>query len=330
MLSSSWGRRLPAAGKRLVKGACHGADMVRLGQCVDGFGAQVLHLQWSPLPILDRWAIRMLRRRVPVIFTLHDSNPYQGSASWLMRQGYAGLLGAVDAIVVHTPQAQRRVAAIGVDPAATYLVPHGLLGSAAAPAPQARRGPRERLVLLQFGKIKPYKGIDLLLEALALLPRGIRERLDVRIIGKPYMDTGALERFVATHGLAGCVTLRFEFVSESEAEQQFAEADAVLLPYREIDASGAAMTAIAHQLPVLATSIEGFRDLFAGGGRLVPAGDPTAVAQVLAEWAVEPDQLNALAEAMRRVRVGIPSWRKIAQMHLAIYEEAYSRWIDEG
>jgi glycosyltransferase involved in cell wall biosynthesis len=332
VLASSWGRLLPAGSARLIKGACHGIDMLRLARWVDAFGAQVIHFQWSPIPTVDHWAIRVLRRGAPVVLTLHDSNPYQGAASWLMRRGYAGLLKAADAIIVHTQQAERRVAEHGIDPTLIHRIPHGLLeGGACAPTLRPDRARRNRLVLLQFGKIKPYKGVDLLLEALALLPRWVRNRLDVRIIGKSFLDTGGLERFAHAKELDDCVTFRFEFVSETEAERQFAEADAILLPYREIDASGVAMSAMARGLPVLATAIDGFRELFEGkgGARLVPAAEAPALAGAIAEWVTDPAQLDAAHEAMRRTRASIPTWSEIARLHFAVYGSARGRWITD-
>jgi glycosyltransferase involved in cell wall biosynthesis len=245
-----------------------------------------------------------------------------------MLEGVAGLLHAFDAIIVHTQQAERRVAAIGVDPALIYRIPHGLLEAPGHPARRPTRPScRDRLVLLQFGKIKPYKGVDLLLEALTLVPREMRHCLDVRIIGKPYMDTGGMEQFVIAKELAGCVTFRFEFVSEAEQEQLFAEADAILLPYREIDASGVAMSAIARGVPVLATAIDGFRELFEGegGARLVPPADPDGLAKAITDWISAPEQLHALKDAMRLRRANIPSWDEIAHLHFAVYAEARTR-----
>jgi glycosyltransferase involved in cell wall biosynthesis len=329
VLASPWGRRLPSRTVRLIKGACHGVDMLRLFRwltTIDTGG--VVHFQWTPLPVVDRWAIGFLRRRLPVVLTWHDSKPYQGE-SWLMGQGHASLLQTFNAIIVHTQQAQRRVAAMGINPSLIYRIPHGLLGVggnlAASPAPRSDRG---RLVLLQFGKIKPYKGVDLLLKALTLIPQHLRERLEVRIVGKPYMDTAGFERFIHTNGLAGCVTLRLEFVSEDDEEQLFAEADAIVLPYRDIDASGVAMSAIARGVPVLATAIPGFRELFEGegGACLVPSGDVMGLANTVTDWIHSPARLDALAEGMRRRRAGIPSWNEIARLHLAVYKEAYARW----
>jgi glycosyltransferase involved in cell wall biosynthesis len=329
ILASRWGCQLRGGGVRLVKGASHGFDMYRFVRWAAAFDAGIVHFQWSPVPVIDCWIIRLLRNRVPVAITLHDSNPYQGAASWLMEQGYANLLRSVDAIIVHTQQAQRRVAAFGIDPALIYRIPHGLLGEVNSPAPPPRRSSRDRLVLLQFGKIKPYKGVDLLLQALTLVPRELRDRLDVRIVGKPYMDTAGMEQFVRANELSGCVTFRFEFVSEAEQERLFAEADAILLPYREIDASGVAMSAIARGLPVLATAIDGFRELFEheGGARLVPAADAAGMSQAMTDWLSAPKQLDALAEAMRLRRIGIPGWDEIARRHLAVYAEARARWM---
>jgi glycosyltransferase involved in cell wall biosynthesis len=333
ILASRWGNRLPGGCIKLIKGACHGVDMLRLVRWATAFEASIAHFQWSPLPAIDRRIIRSLRHRMPVILTWHDSNPYQGAASWVMRKGYADLLRGFDAVIVHTRQAQRRAAAMGVDPSLIYQIPHGLLGepnqTALAPA---RPAGRDRLVLLQFGKIKPYKGVDLLLEALALVPQALRERLDVRIVGKPYMDTAAIERFVHENGLAGCVTLRFEFVSEAETERLFIEADIVVLPYREIDASGVAMTAVARGIPVLATAIDGFRELFeqGGGARLVPPGNAAAMSEAIIDWLQAPERVLVLAGAMHARRAQVPSWIEIARLHLAVYQEARARWVIGG
>jgi len=330
MLDTPWGRRLPGATTRLVKGACQGVDMFRLFSLLTAIEAKIAHFQWSPIPALDCWIIRSLRWRLPVVLTWHDSLPGNGSESWLMRRGYVSLLHSFHAIIVHTRQAQKRAAAMGINPAVVHRIPHGLLGDRSHQNTFATRRPRrDRLVLLQFGKIKPYKGIDLLLEALTMVPRGLRSRLDVRIVGKPYMDIAGMERYVHTNDLGGCVTFRFEFVTEAEEERLFADADAIILPYREIDASGVMMTAIARGVPVLATGIEGFRELFEGegGALLVPPADAKALARAIAQWASAPEQLDELAEAMLLRRARIPNWDEIARLHFAVYAEAHSRWI---
>ncbi|MGZ8370177.1 MAG: glycosyltransferase, partial [Caulobacteraceae bacterium] len=188
------------------------------------------------------------------------------------------------------------------------------------------------LVLLQFGKIKPYKGVDVLLEALALLSPDQRMRFKVQIVGKPYMDTGGFESFVASRGLAEIVHFRFEFVDDDELRRLMARADAIVLPYREIDASGVAMTAIAQGKPILGTTIDGFRELFGegGGARLVAPGSAEALVEVLRDWATAPEHLQRLAEEMADRRASIPSWGEIGRRTLDVYVEARAGWLDRA
>ncbi len=67
----------------------------------------------------------------------------------------------------------------------------------------------------------------------------IRARCDILIVGKPYMDTQALEAAVAP--LGGSVRLEFRFVPEAEIRTLFAASDVLVFPYREIDMSGVLM-----------------------------------------------------------------------------------------
>ena len=161
-------------------------------------------------------------------------------------------------MIVHTVQAEARLAELGLPSSCVHRLPHGLLhtNESVSPEPPSPRSDF-RLRLLQFGKIRAYKGVDVLLTALAKLEPQDRARLHVRIVGRPYIDTGPLREFVHEHGLETTVEFRFDFVDEGEISGMFANSDAALFPYREIDASGVAMTAVAHGIPVLASAIGG-------------------------------------------------------------------------
>lgn len=325
-------RRLPRPLARVLKGALHGLDTARLLGWLDGFAPDVVHSQWLPLPLVDRLLLPGLRRRAPLVLTLHDSNPYNGATGLVMRLGYMGVIRAADAVIVHTAQAETRLAEAGVATDRVHRLPHGLLHAAGSPSPDRRR-PRAdgKLRLLQFGKIRPYKGVDVLLDALARLSPGQRAKLHVEVVGQPYLDPEPYRAFVREHGLGGTVEFRFGFVGEAELDRLFAEADAALFPYREIDASGVAMTAVAHGLPVLASAIGGFIEQFEDGreARLVPPGDAGALAEVLAEWAAAPEVLGRMADAMRVTRARVPAWAEIGRRTIEVYAAARQRWLAE-
>jgi glycosyltransferase involved in cell wall biosynthesis len=324
-------RQLPATLLRAAKGASHGLDMATLGKRLQDWRPDIVHFQWLALPSLDRLFLPRLRRSAPLVFTLHDSNPYNGTAQWIMRIGYMAVVRGADAVIVHTAQAKERLSALGLPPERVHLLPHGLLHASggAPPKPRLRRDDA-RLCLLQFGKIRPYKGVDVLLEALARLAPEERARLHVKIVGKPYIETAPLQRFVNEHGLSTSVEFRFDFIDERELGGLFAAADAALFPYREIDASGVAMTAVAHGLPILASAIGGFHEQFQDGreARLVPPGDPVALANVLHEWARVPEMLDQLAEGMRAHRSRVPDWTEIARRTVHVYADARQVWMN--
>jgi glycosyltransferase involved in cell wall biosynthesis len=329
-LAGTLGFRLPGALARVAKGAHHIVDMARLGRRLAHWAPDVLHWQWSPLPLLDRQFLSRLRRLAPVVVTLHDSNPYNGATGWLMRSGYMALLRNVDAVIVHTAQAEERLAAAGVPRHRVHRLPIGLLHTPLHPvARPPQNADDRRLRLLQFGKIRPYKGVDVLLEALAQLSADERARLDVKIIGQPYVDTAPLQAFVREHGLEDTVEFRFGYVDDTEMDRLFATADAALFPYREIDASAVAMTAVAHGVPALASAVGGFSEQFRDGydARMVPPGDPRAVAAVLREWASAPDALFKLADGMVAHRAQVPSWNEIGQRTVSVYHQARKSWI---
>ncbi len=320
-LAGPLGRLLPRAAHPLVKGLVHPFDLARLRSRLERDGVDIVHLQWVPLPLLDlRWIVR-LRRRVPVLLTVHDTRPYHGVRGGPVVWGLERLLRAVDALIVHTEDARRRLIAAGHPPRRVHTIPHGLL-ELAPPDPPPLVGHRP-IRLLLFGAIKPYKGVDVLLEALARLAPDRRTRLRVTIAGRPFVDLTPLHAVIARHDLGRIVELRPGFVADAEVSRLIAEADVMLLPYRSIDASGVSMSAVAAGRPVIASALPGFVELFGRdrGAILVPPEDPAALARAIESLVDEPQRLVALGRAMRELRAAIPSWTEIARRTLAVYEQ---------
>lgn len=332
-LNTPLARRLPAPMLRSAKGLLHGLNIASLGRKLGAWRPDVVHFQWLPLPILDALLLVRLQHWVPVVVTLHDSNPYNGAAGWIMRTGYLATVRKADAVIVHTLQAADQLVAAGVARDRVHRLPHGLLHP---PQPEAskqntRRG-RSRLCLLLFGKIRAYKGIDVLLEALTRLTPDERSRLKVRVVGQPYIDIRPLRRFADDHKLGSVVEFRFGFVGEGEIDNLFSTADAALFPYREIDASGAAMIAVAYGLPILASAIGGFVEEFRDGreARLVPPGSAVALAEVLREWIRSPEALDNLATGMRQHRSRVADWTAIGRLTSGVYAAARTAWRHHG
>jgi glycosyltransferase involved in cell wall biosynthesis len=166
-------------------------------------------------------------------------------------------------------------------------------------------------VVLFFGLLRPYKGIDVLLEAWR---EGI-EGAELWIVGMPRMDIAPLRA-------AAPPSVRFvpRFVDDAELPAYFGRADLVVLPYREIEQSGVLFTALAFGKPLLLSDVGGFAEVAAAGlARGVPAGDAPALRAALEQLLGDAGARAALAARARAASAGEYGWELIAQRTLTLY-----------
>jgi glycosyltransferase involved in cell wall biosynthesis len=295
--------------------------VARLAQHVPGMGyeraqpADVSHYQWLPVPQVDAF---LLPKRRPVVLTAHDVLPREAQPG--QRSGLIRAYHRADAVVVHSEHGARRLREeVGLDPARIHVIPHGAFDHladpartppAALPAELAEVDPR-RPVVLCFGLVRPYKGVDVLLDAWRQV-----DGAELWIVGRPQVDLAALRR-------AAGPTVRFvpRFVTDGEAAAVFARADAVVLPYREIDQSGVLFTALAFGRPLVLTEVGGFPELApTGAARLVPPGDADALAAALADVVADPAERARMGAAAARAAATTYAWTTVADAHRRLYE----------
>ncbi|MGH3188807.1 MAG: glycosyltransferase family 4 protein [Streptosporangiaceae bacterium] len=133
--------------------------------------------------------------------------------------------------------------------------------------------------LLFFGIVRPYKGLDVLLQALAQVPAHVT----LTVAGEFWGGTDDTEKLIADLGLTDRVTLRPGYVPASDIPALFGAADALVLPYREATASQNALLAFAHGIPVITTTAGTLADHVRHNvdGLTCAPGDPDALARAL-------------------------------------------------
>ena len=326
----------------------HVPDMLRYRRAARG--ADVVHFQWltvQPLDVhlLPRRRPTDSRARPPrpkLVLTAHDVLPREPRPGQLAAQ--RRLYERFDAIVVHSEHGRTRLLELGVDPSRVHVIPHGALthladrsretlafdrsggtlasgehppfdqhprfGQPAGPPvgvlPSSTDGP----VVLFFGLLRPYKGLDVLLRAW----RGIDEA-ELWIVGMPRMDVTTLLADVPPG-----VRLVPRFIPDEELPAYFTRADLIVLPYLEADQSGVLFTALAFGKPLLLSDVGGFPEVAAtGAARTVPAGDSAALGEALRELLADPAARSAMAERAHAVAAGTYSWDTIARRTLELY-----------
>lgn len=315
---------LPRALTLIGKGFRHIQGLLKTLRALRRLQPDVIHVQWLPLPIIDALFVPLLRRIAPVVLTVHDSNPYNGAGPLLLRLGNMLATRRFDRWIVHNELSERQLAERGLPADRLHRVAHGLLSPPAAEPLERAERTDDRIHFLQFGKLKDYKGVDVLLKALGLLSAEQRARCAVSIVGRPYLETQPLFDLIEQHDLQSFVELRLDFVSDADMALLFDNADVLVFPYRGIDTSGVLMAAIARGIPVVASGIGCFAEMLKDRqeGRLVAPDDPQALAAALIDLIEDPSVIEAMRASMTALQQRIPSWRSIAQTTTEVYELA--------
>ncbi|HEX8752338.1 MAG TPA: glycosyltransferase family 4 protein [Solirubrobacterales bacterium] len=305
-------RGLRATARLPFKALEHLSDMARFRGAADG---DVVHYQWLTFPSLD---VRLLPPRRPRVMTAHyilapDAGRRQVSAA-------RRVFGAMDAVVAHSEHGAARLREeVGLDPARVRVIPHGAFDYLTRlpremPLPAELAG-AEGPVVLSFGLLRPYKGIENLLEAFSEVPGA-----ELWIVGNPRMSVEPLHELAALSG----ARVRFitRFVEDAEIPAIFRAADLVVLPYLDAEHSGVLYTGLAFGKPLVLSAVGGFPEVAeTGAARLVPPGDTGALARTLRELLVDPAARAEMAAAAERAAAGPFSWDEAARRTLALYEE---------
>jgi glycosyltransferase involved in cell wall biosynthesis len=305
--------RLDGVLRRPARGAEHLGDMIRLRRG-DLAGADLVHYQWLTFPGLDRL---LLPAKRPRVLTPHG---------WLRREGAAGrgalgfrrLVEAMDAVVALSEYGARSLRArTGVDPARIHVIPHGAFDYLTRQPGEVPLPPElERVsapVVLFFGLLRPYKGVDVLLDAF-----GVIEDAELWVVGRPLG--------IGIDGLAARVgpnvRLVPRFVPDREVPAFFRRADLVVLPYRDAEQSGVLFTALAFGKAIVLTDVGGFGEVAAiGAAHLVPPEDPPALAAAIRRLLGDTRAREELEAGARRAAAGPYSWDEVAARTIGLYRE---------
>ena len=174
--------------------------------------------------------------------------------------------------------------------------------------------------LLFAGRIASNKGLPLLFEALALLPGP--ERPPLVLMGPPWGETEALERRARELGIAGQLTWLGAVADRATYRGVLRRAHALVLPSAWEAFGLVLLDAMAAGVPIVATSVGAVPEVLEGGrcGRLVPYGDPRALAAALQELRRDAEGTAARRlRAFERVR-GL-DWATSVERTRSVYRE---------
>ena len=301
-------------------------------------GYRLIHIHWPRFHL--RVGERTLRRLslvnavasigwlralgIKIVWTVHNTVPHEPETAD-DRLVTRMLAHRAARKIVHSDQTVGELAALGADTQRVVVIPHGSyvgryreLGR--VDAKRALHLPEPARVLMFFGQVRPYKGVDDLLEAwprVSVEHGGTAGSAFLLVAGKcdSAADGHRLDEVVAA--LGG----RFDegYVSDDVVALYFAAADVVVLPFRAVTTSGSALLAMSLGRPVVAPRLGALADLPDEAGFFY---EPGRLDDALARAIAAPeDELQARSRAARDHADAL-SWDRIAGLSLDVYRDA--------
>jgi D-inositol-3-phosphate glycosyltransferase len=303
----------------------------------------ILHILWNnKFELFDRTALMLYYRMVGkrIVLTAHNVNAAarDGKDIWVNRASLRMQYRLCDHVFAHTDAMKRQlVTEFGMPEHRVTVIPFGINDTipktelTAAGARQRLGLPAGERVLLFFGQIAPYKGLEYLIRALAALTESGE---DIRLIIAGKVKRGhedywsEVQDSIARFGLDALVTQRVQFIPDDEVEIYFKAADAVVIPYVNIFQSGVPFLAFSFGLPVIATDVGSLReDVTSDTGLLCRRGDPADLARAIREFyrSVLHRDPCAAAVRIRKIATEKHSWRIVAERTKAVYADLMPR-----
>jgi len=319
---------------RLRKGVEHVLGLRALAALAAEQAPDIVHFQWLMLPFLDRLALQRLRRRSALVLTVHNAELTTHSTSAVVGRlgallqgvGRQGAVLGFDHYVAHTTKTLAQLEAIGIPGNRILLRSHPPLAlEAATPSPPPVTAAAGRHEILFFGQIKPYKGVDVLIEA-GLILAASRRDFRITIAGRPFQPMAALRARIEAAGAADLFRFDLDYLPDARLAAYLAEAAVVVFPYREIDGSGALALAARYGKPIVASRVGVFAEPpVESHAELVPPEDPKALAATLGGLLDAPERLTDLGRRSAALENELPSWQDFA----AACHETYAAIVEQ-
>lgn len=301
--------------------------------------SKVFHILWTgKFTYFDRTILNLYYKLLDkkLIFTAHNVNAGErdGTDSALNRISLRFLYKIVDHIFVHTGKMKEQLAReFGINEQRITVIPFGVnntLPRSRVTSIEARQKlaleHKERVVLF-FGNIAPYKGLDVLARALIELKKnGSVPRL---VIAGKVKDSKSIshwesiERMIEEHGLTGHIIRKVEYIPDEEVEFYFKAADVLVLPYRHIFQSGVLFLAYSFGLPVIAADVGSLRDDIIDGktGFVFRAENSADLAEKITQYFNSDlyNNLEAHREMIMKYANERYSWQKVGEATYTVY-----------
>ncbi len=301
---------------------------------MEGFSAkgELLHAQWWSPPLVFIYIticiIFKIRKR-PIIFTVHNITGHEKNPFFDLCSRVLFRLG--DHFIVHSEaNRERLIGFYGIKGRFVSQIPHGPL-IFKCEKEITREDARKRLrigltapVILFFGAIRPYKGLDIALDAFAGVLKKVPDACLI-IAGRLWEPWDRYEKIIKEKNISDHIKEYLGYINTDEVGGFFIASDLVILPYLKFDSqSGVGSTAIAYNKPMIVSKTGGLPELVLDQKNTVTPGDPIELSERSIFCLKNPEEMKKMSQHSKIIAERI-SWENIAKETFSVYERVINK-----
>lgn len=301
----------------------------------------IIHIQWIPLVVklpIELWFLRIMQKRgVKLVYTVHNLLPHDTGDRH--RQTFHKVYRMMDMLVCHTNQTRSDlVTQFCIPEHKTVVIPFGpnIQDTQHLPTADARQMlgiDTDKVMALYFGSIRPYKGLEFLLEAWKHVVDQAPRTALLFIAGngqKEYLNN--IEQLIDHMGVTVAVRTDLRFIPEEELLTLIHASDILVYPYKDVTQSAALLSGMLFGKAIVATNVGGFRETLEHDqtALLVDYGDCTQLADNLSRLIKNQADRQRLGQAVKAHLEMNYSWENIAEQTLCVYNRLTSYGTSQG
>lgn len=281
----------------------------------------ILHLQWLPfleICSIERFFLKMIKFISPktkVFLTVHNLYPHNSNEfkKNIYRSRFSKLQRYIDKFILHLDVSRKEFCLdFSINESRTVVIPHGIFEPKGYVVKTHVRG--EKLNLVMYGNQSYYKGTDILVDALNLLPKDCQEKVHTVIVGKI-----APNYYVSLKNKTKQLDVEWipEFVSDEVLYDKIAESDVIVIPYREISQSGVLLLALSFNRMIIASDLPSFKETLDGinDELFFEKGNVESLAKKIEKIINTNNDIFAIKSAVKRI-CDKYAWANIAQKYI--------------
>ncbi len=262
--------------------------------------APIFHVLWNNrLEYFDRTLLMLYFKSLgkKLTLTAHNVNIARrdGNDSWLNRATLRFQYRMVDHLFVHTEKMKSELAGeYRVREDAITVIAHPINDAfpdtdlTPAEAKKKLGLKQHDKAILFFGRLRPYKGLEYLIQAFQLLPQNSDYRLIIAGESKKGSEEyfEKIQQMIGPGVTSGRILPKIEYIADDNAEVYLKAADVLVLPYKEIFQSGVLFLGYSFGLPAIATDVGSFREAIVEGrtGFVARSCDPAELAATIEQY----------------------------------------------